>query len=202
MPFVLVDDWPWPSKSNLTSKSKFTPFWACPVVTHHRFKLESPNWDQRCKIPWLRSISFWGLIEFDRSNLTQFKKKTLFALLFVSLKYLWDMQKQSLLNCSTFHMAPQMPIPLCTLKGSVHGPWTCLGYWDPRAVDSVICTGFYKLLSVFANVYTPHMPTFYMPTFGNCRNKSKTAFICLYFPQHPTEIAWLRLHWSVLFWAW
>ena len=32
------------------------------------------------------------------------------------------MQKQSLLNCSTNHMAPQMPIPLCTLKGSVHGP--------------------------------------------------------------------------------
>ena len=23
-------DWPWPSRSNLTSKSKFTPFWACP----------------------------------------------------------------------------------------------------------------------------------------------------------------------------
>ena len=22
--------WPWPSRSNLTSKSKFTPFWACP----------------------------------------------------------------------------------------------------------------------------------------------------------------------------
>ena len=25
-----VGDWPWPSRSNLTSKSKFTPFWACP----------------------------------------------------------------------------------------------------------------------------------------------------------------------------
>ena len=23
-------NWPWPSRSNLTSKSEFTPFWACP----------------------------------------------------------------------------------------------------------------------------------------------------------------------------
>ena len=27
---VFGGDWPWPSRSNLTSKSKFTPFWACP----------------------------------------------------------------------------------------------------------------------------------------------------------------------------
>ena len=26
----LGGDWPWPSRSNLTSKSEFTPFWACP----------------------------------------------------------------------------------------------------------------------------------------------------------------------------
>ena len=30
IPFVLRGDCPWPSRSNLTSKSKFTPFWACP----------------------------------------------------------------------------------------------------------------------------------------------------------------------------
>ena len=27
---VLRGDWPWPSRSNLTSNSKLTPFWACP----------------------------------------------------------------------------------------------------------------------------------------------------------------------------
>ena len=27
---VLGDNWPWPSRSNLTSNSKLTPFWACP----------------------------------------------------------------------------------------------------------------------------------------------------------------------------
>ena len=30
IPFVLGGNWPWPSRSNLTSKSKLTPFWACP----------------------------------------------------------------------------------------------------------------------------------------------------------------------------
>ena len=30
MPIVLWGDWPWPSRSNIRSESKFTPFWACP----------------------------------------------------------------------------------------------------------------------------------------------------------------------------
>ena len=30
MPVVLGGNWPWPSRSNLTSNSKLTPFWACP----------------------------------------------------------------------------------------------------------------------------------------------------------------------------
>ena len=30
VPIVLGGNWPWPSGSNLTSKSEFTPFWACP----------------------------------------------------------------------------------------------------------------------------------------------------------------------------
>ena len=32
VPVILWTDRPWPSRSNLTSKSKFTPLWACP---HH-----------------------------------------------------------------------------------------------------------------------------------------------------------------------
>ena len=38
------------------------------AITHHPFKLGPPNLDQRCKIPWLRSLLFWGLIELDMSN--------------------------------------------------------------------------------------------------------------------------------------
>ena len=30
IPIVLGGNWPWPSRSNLTSNSKLTPFWACP----------------------------------------------------------------------------------------------------------------------------------------------------------------------------
>ena len=30
IPIVLGVDWPWPSRWNLTWKSKFTQFWACP----------------------------------------------------------------------------------------------------------------------------------------------------------------------------
>ena len=38
------------------------------AITHHPFKLGPPNLDQRCKIPRLRSLLFWGLIELDMSN--------------------------------------------------------------------------------------------------------------------------------------
>ena len=30
IPIVLGGNWPWPSRSNLTSNSKLTPFWGCP----------------------------------------------------------------------------------------------------------------------------------------------------------------------------
>ena len=49
------------------------------------------------------------------------------------------------------------------------------------AIDSVTDTGFCKLLSVLAKLYTPHMPKFHIPTIGNCRNNSKTVPIRLYF---------------------
>ena len=66
-------DWLLPSRSNLLSKSKFTPLWVVCAITYHLFKLGPPNLDQMCKIPWLRSLSVWGLIEFDMSNLTYFQ---------------------------------------------------------------------------------------------------------------------------------
>ena len=42
-------------------------------ITHHPFKLGPPNLDQMFKIPRLRSLLFWGLIELDMSNLTYFQ---------------------------------------------------------------------------------------------------------------------------------
>ena len=43
------------------------------------------------------------------------------------------------------------------------------------ASDSAIGTGFHKLLSVFAILYTLRMSKFHMPTLINQRNNSKTA---------------------------
>ena len=44
-------------KFNLKSPN-LTPF--VRPLTHHPFKLRSLNLDQRCQIPWLRSVLFWG----------------------------------------------------------------------------------------------------------------------------------------------
>ena len=35
------------------------------AITCHTFKLESPNLHQKCKTPWLRSLSFWGFIDLE-----------------------------------------------------------------------------------------------------------------------------------------
>ena len=35
------------------------------TITHHSFKLESPNLDQRCKRPWFRYLLFLGMIDLD-----------------------------------------------------------------------------------------------------------------------------------------
>ena len=35
------------------------------AITHHPFKLGSPNLDHRCKRPWLRSLLVLGVIDLD-----------------------------------------------------------------------------------------------------------------------------------------
>ena len=42
------------------------------VITHHLFQLGSPNLDQRCKRPWLRSLLFCGTID-PKSKFTPFR---------------------------------------------------------------------------------------------------------------------------------
>ena len=55
VPIVLWTDRPWPSRSNLTWNPNLPHFELVRTITHHPFKLGSPNLDQRCIIPWLRS---------------------------------------------------------------------------------------------------------------------------------------------------
>ena len=81
---------------------------------------------------------------------------------------------------------------LCTWTGSHHGPWNTLVLYlgetigvQPTSIRR-LTQDFYKLLSVFAMLHTPHMPKLCMPTFGNRRNNSKTAPISLYCVRLPS----------------
>ena len=47
------------------------------VKTHQPFKLESPNLDQRCKRPWLRSLLFFGTIDLELQGQIELKSKNL-----------------------------------------------------------------------------------------------------------------------------
>ena len=89
--FQRVIDLDLQGQSNLQSQN-LPHFELVRAITHHPFTLGSQNLDQRCKIPWLRSVLFWGLIELDMSNLTIFKIPFI-CIAFASLKYLWDLQK-------------------------------------------------------------------------------------------------------------
>ena len=103
-----------PDSSHLTSKSKF--------------KLGTPNLDQRCKIPWLRSLLFWGLIELDMSNLTYFQNPVClyrFCIFEIFVRPAKNGWKRSL-----FH----------TLNGCAHicsPTWSCHGPWNSRVVSLV-----------------------------------------------------------------
>ena len=48
-----------------TWKSNFTSFWARPHDNLSPVKLESPNWDQKCILVWLRSILILGAINLQ-----------------------------------------------------------------------------------------------------------------------------------------
>ena len=43
------------------------------AITHHPFKLESPNLDQRCKRHWSRLLLFCGAVELKSQNLPHFE---------------------------------------------------------------------------------------------------------------------------------
>ena len=47
------------------------------VITHHPFQLGSPNLDQRCKRPWLRSLLFCGTIDRDLQGQIELQSQNL-----------------------------------------------------------------------------------------------------------------------------
>ena len=47
------------------------------AITHHPFQLGSPNLDQRCKRPWLRSLLFCGTIDYDLQGQIELQSQNL-----------------------------------------------------------------------------------------------------------------------------
>ena len=47
------------------------------AITHHPFRLGSPNLDQRCKRPWLRSLLFCGTIDRDIQGQIELQSRNL-----------------------------------------------------------------------------------------------------------------------------
>ena len=47
------------------------------VITHHPFQLGSPNLEQRCKRPWLRSLLFCGRINHDLQGQIELQSQNL-----------------------------------------------------------------------------------------------------------------------------
>ena len=47
------------------------------AITHHPFKLGSPNLDNGCKRPWLRSLLFWGVIDLDLQGQIELQSQNL-----------------------------------------------------------------------------------------------------------------------------
>ena len=160
VPIVFSVDWPWTSRSNLTSFQNY--------VYLHRFCILKYLWDLH------KNGSFLNYCP---------AQMILHICVYTDSNILADMVvprtgKQS--SCifgetnagSCFKSPPYHYVP-----GWLERRVT----WVQSAVDSAIGTGFYKLLSVFAKLYTPHMPKLHVPTIGNCQDNSKTAPISLYF---------------------
>ena len=47
------------------------------TITHWLFKLGSPNFDQRCKTPWFRSLLFLEMIDLDLQGQIQLERQIL-----------------------------------------------------------------------------------------------------------------------------
>ena len=60
IPIVLGGDWPWPSRSNLTWKSKVTPFWACRHDNSSPVQARITKFGPKVQNTWVKiPINFW-----------------------------------------------------------------------------------------------------------------------------------------------
>ena len=94
------------------------------TITHHPFKLGSPNLDQRCKMPWLRSLLFWGAIDYDMQGQIWLKKSNFQVLPY--WKYITTIkstESHEYLNCFMSLTVSQSPSSACAhMHRLFHGP--------------------------------------------------------------------------------
>ena len=117
---VFGSDWPWPSRSNLTSKSKFTPFWASPCDNSSPVRAKTTKFgpevqNNLVKIPIVLGVDWAWHVKFNL-----FSKSCLFA----SLLCLWNICEtcKKRIERSLFHILNGCA-QICSPTASCHGPW-------------------------------------------------------------------------------
>ena len=82
------------------------------AITHYTFKLGSPNLDQRCKRPWLRSILFCGRIDRDFQGQIELQSQNLshFELVHVITHHQWKLQFPNLEQKCILALFRSLPI--------------------------------------------------------------------------------------------
>ena len=117
---VFGGEWHWPSRSNLTSKSKFTPFWACLHDNSSPVQARATKFGQELlntliKIPVVLGVDWAWHVKFNL-----FSKSCLFA----SLLRLWNICEtcKKRMKRSLFHILNGYA-HICSPTETCHGPW-------------------------------------------------------------------------------
>ena len=196
IPIVFGGDWLWPSRSNLTSKSSFTPFWAFQRDNSSPVQARNTKFGPEVQNTLVKTFCFEGWLSFTCQILLIFKILFI-CTAFASLKYLWDLHKHMKTESvphpkwvRTNMFAPSV-VSWIVEQSSCIFSVTIAGF---PVLDSAIGNGFLMLLQAFAKLCIPLMPKFCMPTFGNVRNNTKTACISLYLVLFPTCICETRCY--------
>ena len=120
IPIVLGGDWSLPSRSNLPSKSKFTPFWACPSDNLSPIQARTTKFGPEVQNTLVKNPIVLGVDWAWHVKLNSFSKSCWFA----SLLRLWNIcetckkgRKRSL-----FHILNGWA-QICSPTRSCHGLW-------------------------------------------------------------------------------
>ena len=92
VPIVFGDDWPWPSRSNLTWKWNFTSFWACPPHNSSAVQARITKFGPKMHLSTVKiPINFWQDWFWSSPSFSILKPIFLPNLLALCLYYIkWD----------------------------------------------------------------------------------------------------------------